>query len=1000
MKNYCLKLILNLSIILLCFLSFSETVFAQNDTEEDIEVYLSFRHRGVINTVVVAYYKDDTFFLPINELFELFQIDATINGLITTGKFAQEQTLYSINLENKVISFGDTRRTLTDDDFLINDFDNYLTTEIFEDVFGLRFIVDLNNLAVDLETEKELPSIESALRNIRRRFANQNRNENVYHPLRSGRERTLINGGFLDYSLSSFVSEEENNYNINTSLGLQLAGGELQGNVAGYYSDDFSDIRSENLSWRYVIGNTPAITDITIGQSVLDGVLSTPYSGIRITNEPIEPRRFFSEFEVQGFTFPESEVELYLNNALIDFQKTDDSGQYRFLAPQYYGSSLLNVKIYGPTGQIIERASRVRVPFNFLPKGKVNYYVNAGTLDNPVIGSTERSLTVQGNGSIGLTHWLTTKVGLEYFEHVSTSNLPTLTSTVSARILSNYILSLEGVSKGYYRSTLNAIYPNSSSISVDYTNYTTDTGIYNGSGNSSQLIASVFYPLSFFKLPVYARASSFSRLRGESTFTSFRLDLNTRISKLNLRVGYSDRLIDSYNFIEPSNASLIESSASYNLSRNRKIPKLLQGTFFRAQMRYFPSLSQFESSEFLFSKNIFQKGRFQLAFGRNFSTSSNSLRFSLIIDFNKIRSNTTVAMVRNSFTTTQNFRGSIGYDSNYNNFLFTGRDQVGRSGSAVKLFVDNNSNDKIDEDDELIPGGALRIGRNGTSSIEKNGVLYYTQMLPYYQYDMEMNTGSIINPMLVPSEEKFSIIADPNTFKKIEIPFYMSGIIDGIVEKVYSNGRIGGIGGLKLILSSVDKDFSKEIRTFSDGSFYEYEVPPGNYEVFIEPSQLEILESKSFPEKIEFEVKAIPEGDFVEGLGFTLRPTDYIEEEKPDSTVIINTRIITQNILEDQAIIQFENDLSNNVDMSLRYIIMAQNAFYNKDIETAFTYVSESLEMFETAQAYALRGTLYYFRGNREEAIKSWETAVRFDPDINIPNIDTLDDIVNTGTLE
>lgn len=1000
MKKDCLKLIINSSLILLCILSFSETVVAQNDTEEDIEVYLSFRHRGVINTVIVSYYKDDTFFLPINELFELFQIDATVSGLITTGKFAQEQTLYSINLESKVISFGDTRRTLTDNDFIINDFDNYLTSETFEEVFGLRFIVDINNLAVDLETTKELPSVESAIRNSRRRLANQNRNENLYHPLKTGRERTLLNGGFVDYSLSSFVGNEENNYSVNTSLGLQLAGGELKGDINGFYSEEFSDFRSDNLSWRYVIGNTPIITDVTLGQSTLDGVLQTPYSGIRITNEPIEPRRFFSEFEVKGFAFPQSEVELYLNNALIDFQKTDDSGQYRFLAPQYYGSSLLNVKIYGSTGQIIERSSRVRVPFNFLPKGKFNYYLNAGTLDNPVIGSTEKSTTVQGNASLGLSHWLTTKVGLEYYEHISTDNLPTLTSTISARILSNYILSLEGVSKGYYRSTLNAIYPNSSSISIDYTNYTTNTGIYNGSGNSSQLIASVFYPISLFKLPVYTRASSFTRLRGTSTFTTLRLDLNTRIKKFNLRLGYSDRLIDSFDFTSPSNASIVESSASYTLSRGTNIPKLLRGSFFRAQMRYYPSLGQFESSEFLFSRNIFQRGRFQLAFGRNFSTESNTLRFSFIIDFNRIRSNTTVAMVRNSFTTTQNFRGSVGYDSNYNNFLFTSRDQVGRSGSAVKLFVDNNSNDRIDEDDDLIPGGALKIGRNGTSSIEKNGVLYYTQMLPYYQYDMEMNTGSIVNPMLVPSVDKFSIIADPNTFKKIEIPFYMSGIIDGIVEKVYSNGRIGGIGGLKLILSSVDKDYSTEIRTFSDGSFYQYEVPPGNYEVYIDQGQLEILESKSFPEKIEFEVKAIPEGDFVEGLGFTLRPTDYIEEEKPDSTAIINTRVITQNILEDEAIIQFENDLSNNVDMSLRYIIMAQNAFYNKDIETAFTYVSESINIFETAQAYALRGTLYYFKGNREEAIKNWETAVRFDPDINIPNIETLDDIVNTGTLE
>lgn len=965
--------------------------FAQNNDEDVFEVYLDFRHRGVINAVVISYYKNDEFYLPVSELFDLFSIDKKVNGLVIEGKFGIDQTPYRIDLKNNQIRFGSQTIELTADDYILREIDSYLRAEVFYQAFGLDFSIDFNNLTLNLQTEQELPAIEQAIRSQRRQVADRNRLQDVKYDLMYDRERPFLDGGFVDYNLSASATDGAQVYNFNTNLGIQLYGGDLQGSVFGSYSDNFTNLATDNLRWRYMFRDQSWLTKLTIGQTTTDGFTRNAYTGIRLSNEPIEPRRLFDEFVVQGNTIPQSEVELYMNNALIDFQEADELGNYRFLTPISYGTSQLDLKIYGPTGQIIERSDRIQVPFTFQPQGVFNYTINAGQLDNPIFGETSQKLTAQGNGAYGITDWLTAKAGVEYFEGYHTG-LPSFTGSLSSRIASNYLLTLEAASEAYYRGLLNVIYPNSASINIDYTDFTSGFGIYNPSNDDKRLVSSVFYPFNFWGLPFNLRASAFSRFRSNTSNTSFRLDANSRIGRLNLRVGYSDRYTGKLDILNPTTTSSFESSVTYNISRNRNLPSFMRGVFLRAQMRYQPTANQFESAEFLISRNIFNNGQFQLSFGRNFAREFNTLRFSLVIDFDKIRTNTTFNNISGSNNLTQNVRGSIGYDSNYNNLLFTSRDQVGRSGTAIQLFVDNNNNGTYDDGDDPINGNAVRIQRSGAISQSKNGILYYTQMQPYFYYNMEMNKSAIQNPMLVPEFEKFGLITDPNRFKKVEIPFYMSGVIDGFVERMRDDSSKTGIGGLKLRLSDSNGDFAKELRTFSDGSFYEWEVPPGSYSLEIDRGNLQQLQSKSIPERLKFEVEAIPEGDFVEGLSFLVVPQDYEVPEVEASP--ITAEAIPNEIKTDEKMLALESELDQNLDEVLRLIIKAQNAFYNKNLSRAMSLVNESLNIFETAQGYALKGSLAYLNNEKENARSYWDLAKKYDPDIYIPDMEQLDRMV------
>jgi outer membrane usher protein FimD/PapC/cell division septation protein DedD len=854
---------------------------AQNNDLDEYEVYLNFRYRGIIKTVVISYYKNDEFYLPVSELFSLFSIEHSIDGLVIQGEFGIDRTPYTIDLKQNIIKFDNSRTKITVNDFLVKEIDSYLRADLFYQAFGLNFSIDFNNLTLSLETDRELPAIQQAIRQQRRELADSYLSPQIQYDLRYDRERPFLDGGFLDYNLSTNITPNSSVYNLNTSVGLQVYGGDLQGAIFGSYSNNFTTFGTDNLRWRYMYRDTKWLSKIVIGQTTTDGFSANSYTGIRLTNDPIEPRLFFDEYEVQGETIPQSEVELYMNNALIDFQQSDELGNYRFLTPITYGSSQLNLKIYGPTGQIIERSQRIQVPFTFQPEGVFHYTLNAGRLDNPIFGKTTQDYTAQVNGAYGITEWLTAKGGVEYYQGYH-NRLPTFTSSLSSRIASNYIFTVEAASQAYYRGLLNVIYANSASFNIDYTNFTEGFSIYNPSNDDKRLVASVFYPFKFWGLPFNLRASTFSKIRNSSrNLSTFRLDANSRLGKLNLRIGYSDQYSGKIDLLNPTETAYLETSATYSLSRNRNFPPYLRGVFLRAQMRYQPTVDEFDSAELLISRNVFQRGRFQLSFGRNFNANYNTLRFSLVVELNKARSSSTFNNIRGNNNFTQNIRGSIGYDSNYQNFIFTSRNQVGRSGAAIQLFVDNNNNGSFDDGDDPIKGNAVRVKRSGATSTTKNGVLYYTQMQPYFYYNMEMNKANIQNPMLVPEFEKFGLITDPNRFKKVEIPFYMSGVMEGMVERLLESGSKTGVSGLRVFLTSEDGDVRKEIRTFSDGSFYDYEIPPGKYVLEVDSTQLNILNRKSIPAKLEFEVKAIPEGDFVEGLSFLLVP---IPKEEPEST--------------------------------------------------------------------------------------------------------------------
>lgn len=859
------------------------------------EVFLSFNYRNLFEKVIIAYYEDGKYYLPLSEIFNTLKIPYEVNTsrLSMSGSYLDPENDYQFDFANYTVSL-DSKGSFSYNSsrMLVTELDYYVELEVLSEVFDLNFTVDLNNLLLQLQTPEVLPIVREQKRAEMRRKSELFEVRQNFYPLEYDRDRDLLGGGFLDYSLSANLNESSNYYTYNFDLGTEVLGGDLQGSAFGSYSDDFSTFTTNNLRWRYVMRNNRNLTQIYAGQTNSDGLINRSFTGIRLTNEPIEPRFLYDSYEIEGRVEAGSEVELYYNNALYDYKRVTDTGQYRFLAPLTYGTSRLQLRIYGPDGRITEREERIQIPFNFLPEGEFSYHLNAGRLDNTIFGSTRESNIVQGDFAYGISGWLTQKAGIEYFNEFR-DQTPLLYSSTSARIQDEYLLNLDIAPNAFYRVSGNVVYPNSASWGINYT-YFTERGIYNPLGNESQVSGNVFIPFRLSEIPFNLRLTGSYAVKEPLNNSTYTIDLNSRINRLNLRLSYRDREFGRFNFYPGSNSSL-SASATYLVSRRSEIPWYLQNTFISGSLEYNPGISSFEEAELQVSRSVFDKGRLQASFSRNFLGDFNYINVGLTVDFNAFRSTSTARNIRRETSFTQNIRGSVGFDDFHKEVVLSNRQQVGRSATSLRLYVDSNNSGSFDEGDDVIDDEAVRIGKAGVTTTSKNGILRFSQLQAYHRINMEINESAIRNPLLIPRTEQFSIVTDPNQYKPINIPFYVSGVIEGRVRRQNANGEQTA-SGIRLLLKAEDGDFEREIQTFSDGSFYAYEVPPGNYSLEVDSTQLQFLDARTEPDILSFEVESLADGDFVEGLRINVVPktavpdTDTLNtdsetarEEKPET---------------------------------------------------------------------------------------------------------------------
>jgi len=876
----------SLFLVLLLVLPLPTALQAQFlDYEE--EVFLSFRYQGGINEIIVAYLSYGEFYLPLTELFQLLGIEYTIDpaSLSVSGTYLENGPFYRLDMRSNSASIGDKYFLLPASHFLAKEVDFYLVPEVFEQVFGLTFTVDMSRLILKLETKDIMPVVARQQRLKRYEIQQLGSLESAEFPLIYDRERRILDGGLMDYTLYSSMNADNQVMNLNLSLGGEVLLGDIEGSIISSVHRGLATLpdsgivtntsfMGSDLRWRYVRPLPPWFTTLSLGQNPTSGLLSQSFQGIVLSNEPVEPKVSFDNYIIDGFTEPESDIEIYQDNRLVDVGKADEFGYYRFTLPLNYGTSDIKQRIYNKQGRVIEQDRRIQVPYNFLPPGDIHVHMQAGKVENDETSWEAWDDYGQVSINAGLTNWLSNRLAIEYMQDAYRDRA-LIHNQLSARIFTYDLVSLDIAPNAFYRLTNRVVYPSSSSWSLVYTHYD-GIGPLNKLGLHRDINFSFYYPFQLGSMPVTFRYSGFAQEFPEYIYLQNGFYVNSFLGRVRIRTNYRgiEKLQDSTSTDQGS----FNIGFTYSVPRRPDIRKILQGSYFRLEHLINTKTGKASEIRLQILKQVARHGRFQFSLNRDLVSDATSVEFTYMLDLERVRSTSSLRNVSkpassgsiSSVTSlSQTVRGSVALDRDYGQWIWDNRQQVGRAGVTVRMYVDENGSDSYDQGEEIIPGNAVRIHRSSSRQISKDNISRLTQLQPYRKYNFVINEAYIRNPTLVPRYKEFAAITDPNRYKRLDIPFITTGIIDGQVRRLIG-GELIPVGGLRIYIASEDGEFEKMVRTFGDGTYYSMEIPPGHYNVSIDEGQLLFLGAHSKPAILNFEVKALPEGDFVEGLDFIL----------------------------------------------------------------------------------------------------------------------------------
>lgn len=838
--------------ILLALCQLAGSTNAQDRYSE--EIIVQFLVPKLISQDIFTMYDGATVYLPLIETFKLLGMHADGSAVSQRfyGTIMGESDKFEIDLRASRITVRDQTFPLERSQYFLSELDIYIRIDQWGRLFELPISFDFSELRVYLPRDDRYPAIQKMRRRLAQEQLRRERTD-VQDTHLMPRKSSTVDGAAVDWRLSMNSIQSQQRYYYGLTLGGMLLGGGLNLSSTGSNDEPFDPDRM-NFKWQYALDNNSYLTSVTLGDVYTAGTFSRSLRGAQITNRPVVSRRFYQTIEVTDFVGPGWEVELYVNGRLTDFTYTDNSGTYHFLVDITYGSSYIELKMYGPSGEVKTQELYHQVPFNLVPPGTAEYTVTAGNTRS----QENQDSYLQGSLHYGIVKSLTAGLSLETPLSGNRDSLPnSYALDASYQVRGDLAVSGSYIDGYELRGNVNFNRPSFLTFSGSYSVFQEDP-VRNPVRLKSRAVASVSKPLRYKDQYLGVRGFVTStQYHGHNDLTAS-LGLSgsfwrTQFNYLGTlhRTGYSNR----------TGTSLI--------SRFFAMPRFVPWVFPQFSVEYDHTNSMLRSYGVHLSKRVFRTGRLALSYERDAISKSNTISLSLDLynSFATMSSRARRSAGRSSFTQTQS--GSFVVDKKSGTILMDRRTSVGFGSAVIRPFRDDNNNGVYDEGESFLSGLKARIRGARGKVAGKNGFYYYDRLRPYDQYTVEIDTSSMDNPLLKPSHDRFTVEISPNMVTTIDVPVVVGAEINGTVTRDLVNGTFG-VSGIKVAFVEQNTEVLTEISTFASGEFYYLGLRPGQYRAYIDSEQLARLGYRAQPPFVEFEVKSTEHGDIIEGISFQL----------------------------------------------------------------------------------------------------------------------------------
>jgi hypothetical protein len=287
------------------------------------------------------------------------------------------------------------------------------------------------------------------------------------------------------------------------------------------------------------------------------------------------------------------------------------------------------------------------------------------------------------------------------------------------------------------------------------------------------------------------------------------------------------------------------------------------------QAQYEYGQNKFSKLKMEVEKNISTRGFVNVSYERNMvGLKSNIVTVGFRYNFSFAQTFFSASKDKDAVRTVQSARGSIMYDKNSGYVGASNQSQVGKGGIIIKPFLDLNCNGSRDENEPGVDGLKLHINGGRIEPDHKDSSIRISSLEAYTSYYIEIDKNSFDNISWQIKKPVIKVIADPNQFKKIEVPISVLSEVSGFVKLKNETGSIG-LGRVIVNIHSAEGKLMSKVISEQDGYFSYLGLVPGTYRVSIDPLQMEKLGLKT-KAAFDFDVKSTIDGDVIDGIEFTL----------------------------------------------------------------------------------------------------------------------------------
>lgn len=790
-------------------------------------------------------------YINIDELFKTLTISSTVSlkGDSISGFIENESQVYLIDYSTEQIKVGN--KLFNSPHGLVKEMDAlYIESSLLRQAFGITLAFDFSSLSIQLTSNFELPLIKQLrIEKLRTNTSKLNAEELVDTIM--GRNYHFFKFGMVDWSIvSSQISNGSNQNSFSLGLGTELLYGEANITLNSYSGQKF-DNRQLSYLWRWVDNDKSLIKQAMVGR-ISDQTVSfinSPVVGAVIRNSATSVRKASGYYTINQFTEPDWTVELYINNVLVDYTKADPSGAFVFKVPVVYGYTTLTLKFYGPLGEEHSENRTINVPYTIMSPKEFEYSLSVGIVQ-------DSSLSRFGKGEInyGINRILTVGGGLEYLSSIANGTfIPYVMTTIHP--FNRLTIYGEYAYRVRLRGLMDLYFSKDALLEMEYTRYKDgQLAVYFNPSEERKIKVSL--PLKYKKLNGFAKldftqfvykqfTSNQANIMVSAYYSEFSSNLSTQLNWVELQSTYiSSNLSLSYRLI---NGIAISPSAQYNLS---------QGNLLAAKI--------------VVEKRITNKYA-SISYERNARNGDNLFSLNLKYDLPFAKTNLSASISRGSVAISESVQGSLAFNGG-NHYIQTGSNSsLSKGGIVLYPFLDLNNNGLFDVGEHKVKLSSVRVLGGKMIDSNKDSILRIPDLNAFSSYIIELNDNDLENIAWRFQKQKYQVLIDPNQFKRIDIPIFPVGEVNGMVYKD-ENNSMKGIG--RILIRFYNKNSGKmvaETLSESDGYFTWLGFEPGELVARIDSAQLKDLNFVVEPSQKEFTIKILEEGDVASDVDFILK---------------------------------------------------------------------------------------------------------------------------------